>query len=115
MGRQKRDAVGSLLRPSRGTLIPTWRTRSTSKQPRTSLSRWRTLKVLKILQKAYNDQVKLIYIDPPYNTGNDFVYNDNFSDGLRGYLSIPVNSTPTVTAPQRTWMWPVAGTADGSR
>ena len=43
--------------------------------------------MLKLLQKAYNDQVKLIYIDPPYNTGsNDFVYPDDFSDGLRGYL-----------------------------
>ena len=37
------------------------------------------LEVLKLLQKAYNDQVKLIYIDPPYNTGNDFVYNDDFT------------------------------------
>ena len=44
------------------------------------------LEVLKLLQKAYNDKVKLIYIDPPYNTGNDFVYNDDFSDGLRRYL-----------------------------
>jgi adenine-specific DNA-methyltransferase len=44
------------------------------------------LEVLKLLQKAYNDRVKLIYIDPPYNTGNDFVYNDDFTDGLRGYL-----------------------------
>ena len=37
------------------------------------------LEVLKLLQKAYNDKVKLIYIDPPYNTGNDFVYNDDFT------------------------------------
>ena len=44
------------------------------------------LEVLKLLQKAYNDKVKLIYIDPPYNTGNDFVYHDDFRDGLRGYL-----------------------------
>ena len=46
------------------------------------------LEVLKLLQKAYNDQVKLIYIDPPYNTGNDFVYNDDFSDPVRHYLEI---------------------------
>jgi len=44
------------------------------------------LEVLKLLQKAYNDQIKLIYIDPPYNTGKDFVYKDDFRDGLRGYL-----------------------------
>lgn len=42
--------------------------------------------MLKLLQKAYNDRVKLIYIDPPYNTGDDFIYNDDFADGLRGYL-----------------------------
>ena len=46
------------------------------------------LEVLKLLQKAYNDQVKLIYIDPPYNTGKDFVYNDDFSDPIRHYLQI---------------------------
>jgi len=46
------------------------------------------LEVLKLLQKAYNDQVKLIYIDPPYNTGNDFVYNDDFSEPLKHYLEV---------------------------
>jgi adenine-specific DNA-methyltransferase len=46
------------------------------------------LEVLKLLQKAYNDQVKLIYIDPPYNTGNDFVYNDDFSDPVKHYLEV---------------------------
>ena len=46
------------------------------------------LEVLKLLQKAYNDQIKLIYIDPPYNTGNDFVYNDDFSDPVRHYLEV---------------------------
>jgi adenine-specific DNA-methyltransferase len=46
------------------------------------------LEVLKLLQKAYNDQVKMIYIDPPYNTGNDFVYNDDFSDPVRHYLEV---------------------------
>lgn len=46
------------------------------------------LEVLKLLQKAYNDQVKLIYIDPPYNTGNDFVYKDDFSDSVKHYLEV---------------------------
>lgn len=44
------------------------------------------LEVLKLLQKSYADKVKLIYVDPPYNTGKDFVYNDNFSDPLDNYL-----------------------------
>ena len=46
------------------------------------------LEVLKLLQKAYNNQVKLIYIDPPYNTGNDFIYNDDFSQPLKHYLEV---------------------------
>lgn len=44
------------------------------------------LEVLKILQKSYANKVKLIYLDPPYNTGKDFVYKDNFEDSLDNYL-----------------------------
>lgn len=44
------------------------------------------LEVLKILQKHYHNKIKLIYIDPPYNTGKDFVYPDNFKEGLETYL-----------------------------
>ncbi|CAD2081922.1 site-specific DNA-methyltransferase [Jeotgalicoccus coquinae] len=45
------------------------------------------LEVLKLLQKSYSNKIKVIYIDPPYNTGNDFVYNDKFSDILENYLN----------------------------
>jgi adenine-specific DNA-methyltransferase len=44
------------------------------------------LEVLKILQKHYHGKVKMIYIDPPYNTGKDFVYPDNYKEGLETYL-----------------------------
>ncbi len=44
------------------------------------------LEVLKLLQKAYLGKVKMIYIDPPYNTGNDFIYPDNFAESLQTYL-----------------------------
>jgi adenine-specific DNA-methyltransferase len=44
------------------------------------------LEVLKLLQKSYLGKVKMIYIDPPYNTGNDFIYPDNFSESLKTYL-----------------------------
>jgi adenine-specific DNA-methyltransferase len=44
------------------------------------------LEVLKILQKHYHGKIKMIYIDPPYNTGKDFVYPDNFREGLANYL-----------------------------
>ncbi len=46
------------------------------------------LEVLKLLQKSYAGKVKLIYIDPPYNTGKDFVYPDNFQDNIKNYLEI---------------------------
>jgi len=44
------------------------------------------LEVLKLLQKSYNEKIKMIYIDPPYNTGNDFIYKDNFENSLGNYL-----------------------------
>ena len=44
------------------------------------------LEVLKLLQKPYHNKVKMIYIDPPYNTGNEFIYPDNFREGLDEYL-----------------------------
>ena len=45
------------------------------------------LEVLKLLQETYLGKVKMIYIDPPYNTGNDFVYNDDFSQSAEEYMS----------------------------
>jgi adenine-specific DNA-methyltransferase len=44
------------------------------------------LEVLKLLQKSYANKVKMIYIDPPYNTGNEFIYPDKFQDNLDTYL-----------------------------
>jgi adenine-specific DNA-methyltransferase len=44
------------------------------------------LEVLRILQKSYTGRIKTIYIDPPYNTGNDFVYNDDFKEPVEAYL-----------------------------
>jgi len=51
------------------------------------------LEVLKLLQTAYFRQVKMIYIDPPYNTGNDFVYEDDFKDPLARYLDVTSQAT----------------------
>jgi adenine-specific DNA-methyltransferase len=44
------------------------------------------LEVLKLLQKSYHKRVKMIYIDPPYNTGNEFIYPDKYQDNLDTYL-----------------------------
>jgi len=46
------------------------------------------LEVLKLLQKPYSGKVKVIYIDPPYNTGKDFVYPDDFQDNIKNYLEL---------------------------
>jgi adenine-specific DNA-methyltransferase len=46
------------------------------------------LEVLKLMQKSYSGKVKLIYIDPPYNTGKDFVYPDDFRDNIKNYLEL---------------------------
>ncbi len=46
------------------------------------------LEVLKLLQKSYHKRVKMIYIDPPYNTGKDFIYPDDFRDSIKNYLEL---------------------------
>ena len=51
------------------------------------------LEVLKLLQSAYLNSVKMIYIDPPYNTGNDFVYTDDFADGIAHYKEVTGQTT----------------------
>lgn len=51
------------------------------------------LEVLKLLQTAYYRKVKMIYIDPPYNTGNDFVYADDFADPLARYKEVTAQTT----------------------
>lgn len=51
------------------------------------------LEVLKLLQSSYYNKVKMIYIDPPYNTGNDFVYEDNFKDPMAKYKEITEQTT----------------------
>jgi adenine-specific DNA-methyltransferase len=82
----RHDAVRSLLTPSRGALSPDAETSLGFDTARNVFIEGDNLEVLKLLQKAYNDRVKVIFIDPPYNTGNDFVYKDDFADGLSGYL-----------------------------
>lgn len=46
------------------------------------------LEVLKLLQKSYYNKIRMIYIDPPYNTGREFIYPDNYKDNLENYLKI---------------------------
>ena len=72
--------------PSTGTLRPD---KETSKNWDTTENLYiegDNLEVLKLLQKSYFGKVKMIYIDPPYNTGNDFVYRDDFKDNIKNYI-----------------------------
>ncbi len=82
----KDDAVGLLQTPSRGTLIPCPNESINFNATGNAFIEGDNLEVLKLLFKPYFGRVKLIYIDPPYNTGQDFVYPDNFTDPLKNYL-----------------------------
>lgn len=82
----KSEAVRSLLSPSRAALVPDLDQSIDFGNAKNVFIEGDNLEVLKLLQKAYNDQVKLVYIDPPYNTGSDFVYKDDFIDTTRRYL-----------------------------
>jgi adenine-specific DNA-methyltransferase len=55
------------------------------------------LEVLKLLQKSFAGKVKIIYIDPPYNTGRDFVYPDDFRDNIKNYLELRARKEITFT------------------
>lgn len=82
----KRKARQIALSPSTGTLRPCPEDSVDWDTTQNIMIEGDNLEVLKLLQKSYAGKVKLIYIDPPYNTGNDFVYPDNYQDGIRNYL-----------------------------
>src|SRR5437899_2394601 len=84
----KDDAVSLLQTPSRGTLIPCRGESINFETSGNAFIEGDNLEVLKLLFKPYFGRVKLIYIDPPYNTGQDFVYPDNYADPLRSYLQL---------------------------
>jgi adenine-specific DNA-methyltransferase len=56
--------------------------------PQNAFIEGENLEALKLLYRAYFGRVKLIYIDPPYNTGHDFIYNDCYTDPLHAYLKL---------------------------
>lgn len=81
-------AVSALQAPSFATIEPEPEHSVSWDKAKNVFIEGDNLEVLKLIQKAYNDKVKLIYIDPPYNTGNDFVYKDDFSDSKKHYLEV---------------------------
>ncbi len=84
----KAQALRLAQTPSTGTLRPC---KEESKDWDTTQNLYiegDNLEVLKLLQKSYHNKIKMIYIDPPYNTGKDFVYPDNYKDNMQNYLEI---------------------------
>jgi len=84
----KRRARQLALTPSTGTLRPCPEDSVDWATTQNLMIEGDNLEVLKLLQKSYAGKVKLIYIDPPYNTGKDFVYPDNFQDNIKNYLEL---------------------------
>lgn len=84
----KRRARQIALTPSTGTLRPCPEESMDWDTTRNLMIEGDNLEVLKLLQKSYAGKMKLIYIDPPYNTGKDFVYPDDFRDNIKNYLEL---------------------------
>ena len=84
----KRRARQLALTPSTGTLRPCPEESVDWEKTQNLMIEGDNLEVLKLLQKSYAGKVKLIYIDPPYNTGKDFIYKDDFQDNIKNYLML---------------------------
>jgi adenine-specific DNA-methyltransferase len=82
----KSEAIRNIQTPSVATLVPDREESVEFDATENLFIEGDNLEVLKLLQKSYHGQVKMIYIDPPYNTGNEFIYPDNFREGIEDYL-----------------------------
>ena len=82
----KRRALRAAQQPTTATLKPDVENSKDWDTTKNVFIEGDNLEVLKVLQKHYHGKIKMIYIDPPYNTGKDFVYPDNFKEGLDTYL-----------------------------
>jgi len=84
----KRRALQHSLMPSNGTLRPCPEESVDWHQTQNVLIAGDNLEVLKLLQKSYSRRIKAIYIDPPYNTGRNLIYPNDYQDGIRTYLEL---------------------------
>ncbi len=82
----KRQARRLASMPSKGTLVPVPGEGVNEDTTQNIFIEGDNLEALKLLQKSYAGRIKMIYIDPPYNTGNDFIYKDDYSEPLESYL-----------------------------
>lgn len=84
----KKKARQIALTPSTGTLLPRAEQSVDWDNTKNIVIEGDNLEVLKLLQRSYARKIKLIYIDPPYNTGRNIIYPNDYSDGLRTYLEV---------------------------
>ena len=84
----KTQAIKESQKQSTGTLRPCKEESKNWDKTQNLYIEGDNLEVLKLLQKGYYNKIKCIYIDPPYNTGNDFIYNDDYKDNMENYLRI---------------------------
>lgn len=82
----KTEARRLAAKVSNGTLIPLPGTGIDEETTENIFIEGDNLEVIKVLRKSYKSKIKMIYIDPPYNTGNDFIYKDDYSEPLESYL-----------------------------
>jgi adenine-specific DNA-methyltransferase len=82
----KKRALRAAQEPTTATLKPDFENSKDWDTTKNVFVEGDNLEVLKILQKHYHAKIKVIYIDPPYNTGKDFIYPDNYKEGLDTYL-----------------------------
>lgn len=91
----KSNAIRLTQTPSTGTLRPDRESSKNWDDTENLYIEGDNLEVLKLLQKSYFGKVKMIYIDPPYNTGKDFIYKDDFRDNIANYKDITSQTTRT--------------------
>lgn len=82
----KSEAFRALQTPTTATLVPNKNESVNFDNTENLFIEGENLEVLKVLQKSYFGKIKMIYIDPPYNTGNDFIYSDKFAERREDYL-----------------------------
>src|SRR5438876_929402 len=90
----KADCFKAIQTPSLATVLPGPRESVNFDDTENLVIEGDNLEVLKLLQKSYLGKIKMIYIDPPYNTGSDFIYPDEYAESLQTYLEYSGQADP---------------------
>ncbi|MBC8501907.1 MAG: site-specific DNA-methyltransferase, partial [Nitrosopumilus sp.] len=82
----KNATIQNTRTSSKGSLIPDKDESVNFEDSQNIFIEGENLEVLKLLRRSYYGKIKMIYIDPPYNTGHDFIYHDDFKNSVQSYL-----------------------------